>query len=161
MKEVSIQLDDLSANMQDYLEAVSVLKNKNGKVRVRDLSDQLKVRRSSVTEALGVLSQKGLVIHERYGTVDVTPQGEVLAEKVYQRHQTLTRFIQEILGVDGEIASKDACRVEHAISPETFDRLYKFVEFLDKRSVNHKPKWLSQFRSYCKTGKMTRCQRKK
>ena len=149
MKKKSIQLDDLSANMQDYLEAVTVLKRKNGAVRVRDLSEELQVKRSSVTEALNVLSQRGLIIHERYGSVDVTPQGEILAEKVYQRHQTLARFIQEILGVDEKTASEDACRMEHTISPKTFERFYQLIGFLDEQPTRQKPKWLIKFKEYC------------
>jgi len=153
-------MEDLSPKMQDYLEAISVLKKQNERVRAVDLSTFLKVKRPSVTEALGVLAQKGLVVHEHYGSVELTTQGEALAKSIYQRHLTLTRFIHEILGVDSKTADEDACKMEHAMSPKTFERFYKLIEFTDKKSKNHQPQWLTHFKTYCKSGKVASCTKK-
>ncbi|MDP8266226.1 MAG: metal-dependent transcriptional regulator [Candidatus Aceula meridiana] len=161
MNNIVASIEDLSPKMQDYLEAISILKKQNERVRSVDLSTLLKVKRPSVTEALGVLSQKGLVVHERYGGVELTKQGAALAESVYQRHKTLTRFICEILGVDSKIASEDACKMEHAMSPKTFGRFYKLIEFMDKKSKNQEPQWLTHFKTYCKKGKVISCTKKR
>jgi DtxR family Mn-dependent transcriptional regulator len=67
------------------------------------------------------------VEHERYGAVGLTEAGAVEAEAVYRRHQLLHRFLREVLGVSEEVAARDACRLEHSLSPETVTRLARFV----------------------------------
>ena len=72
---------DLSASMEDYLEAISVLKRKKGIARVKDISRVLKVEPPSVASALKILKSGDFVIHERYGYVDLTPKGEKIADE--------------------------------------------------------------------------------
>lgn len=113
--------------MEDYLEAIDALTRGNGAVRVKDISDWLGVRKSSVNAALGTLVRKGLVIHERYGRVELTSLGASVARDVQKRHDTLMVFLTDILKVDAQTACEDACRMEHTISPQTFARLRSFV----------------------------------
>jgi len=136
----------LSSSMEDYLECILVLKETKGIVRVRDLTQLMNVKTSSTTSALRFLSENGYVVHERYGDVQLTGQGERQAKFIYKRHKTLIRFINEILGVDKKNASQDACKIEHAISPRTFEKLSKFLEFIDE---GRHTKWLSDFHQYC------------
>ncbi|MDD3375187.1 MAG: metal-dependent transcriptional regulator [Candidatus Omnitrophica bacterium] len=136
----------LSSSMEDYLECIFVLKETKNVVRVCDLTQLMNVKTSSTASALNFLSKTGYVIHERYGCVQLTEQGEKLAKLIYRRHKTLIRFIDEILGVNKKIAAQDACKIEHAISVDTFERLSKFLEFMDE---GHHVKWLSDFRQYC------------
>ena len=118
---------DLSASMEDYLEAVDALRREKGVARVRDISAWLGVKSSSVNSALGVLVDKGYVVHERYGYVDLTAEGQTLARDIQSRHDTLMQFLIEILAIDKKTAAADACKMEHAISPQTFAKLKKFV----------------------------------
>ncbi|MFC1804390.1 metal-dependent transcriptional regulator [Candidatus Omnitrophota bacterium] len=121
----------LSSSMEDYLEAVALLKKDKGVARVRDISRLLQVKTPSVSGALSLLSKKGLLVHERYGYVNLTPRGERLADDIQRRHGMLIRFLTEVLGIDRATANKDACRMEHSISPQTFRKFTKFMESTD------------------------------
>ena len=119
-----------SPNMEDYLEAIAMLRGEEKVVRVSQIGRRLSVKMSSVTSALNKLSQNGFVVHERYGYVRLTPQGDKVAKEVIRRHKALTRFFAEALGVDREIAEEDACKIEHVISPLSMERLTKFLQFM-------------------------------
>jgi len=147
----------LSSNMEDYLEAIAILKEKRGAARVKDVGHLLNVRTSSVNAALNSLSKKGLVIHERYGYADFTPEGKKLAEDVENRHKLLVKFLTEILSIDSQIATEDACKIEHSISPQTFKKLTKFIEFVETCPDHDRPDWLKSFDYYFKTGKRRKC----
>jgi DtxR family Mn-dependent transcriptional regulator len=123
-------LKEFSSSLQDYLEAVLVL-NRQGKVaRVKDIASFLEVRPASVVGALKTLVREDLAIHERYGYVELTPEGRRVAERVLNRHEVLVEFLHEMLGVDYDIAVRDACRIEHHLSEQTLEKL---TDFLEKR----------------------------
>jgi len=138
------QRQQLSANMEDYLEAIAVLQEKNTVARVRDISHMLKVKTSSVTAALMTLSRAALVKHERYGYVELTPHGKQRARDIQKRHDLLIAFLTKVLHIDNDIAAIDACKMEHAMSKETFKRLALFIEYFEKRSQKKHPHWLNQ-----------------
>ena len=151
----------LSSNMEDYLECIAAVKKDRGVVRVKDVSQTIGVRASSVTVALNVLSRKGLVVHERYGYVELTPEGENVAEDVQKRHDMLTKFLSEILKIDARVAEEDACKIEHSISYQTFSKLTKFIEFVETCPESKRPDWLESFDYYSKTGKRRKCKTRK
>ncbi len=146
-----------SPDMEDYLEAILVLKRKNKVARVRDISQLMNVKPSSVASALRTLSRDNFVIHELYGYVDLTPEGEKLAERIQKRHEMLTKFLTQVLCINPRIAAEDACRMEHAISQETSKKLTKFLEFVQTCPDSDRPDWLKSFDHYFKTGKRLRC----
>ena len=118
----------LSQSMEDYLEAIAVLKRDKGIARVKDISCLMDVKTPSVTAAMSVLSESGLVVHERYGYVDLTPEGEKIARGVCKRHKVLIKFLTEILKISPKAAAEDACKIEHSISTQTFEKLSQFLE---------------------------------
>ncbi|MCP4652029.1 MAG: metal-dependent transcriptional regulator [Candidatus Omnitrophica bacterium] len=118
----------ITSSMEDYLEVIALLSEQKGVVRVKDISRLMRVKTPSVSGALAILSSNGLVVHERYGYVELTLQGQKLAKSVKCRHDMLIKFLNEILGVDFETASEDACRMEHTISPQTFNKLTEFIK---------------------------------
>ena len=120
-----------TASMEDYLEAVAMLRGKGKVVRVSQISRKLGVKMPSVTSALKKLSEQELVEHERYGHIKLTPEGDKVARDVIRRHKALTRFFVQALGIDHETAEEDACKIEHVISPLSMERLAKFVEFIE------------------------------
>lgn len=148
---------DLSSSMEDYLEAIAALKKENDIARVRDISRMLGVKSSSVNSALRTLFKKGLVRHEKYGYVNLTPTGEEIARKVQGRHDILLKFLTEILNISDDEALQDACKMEHAISSKTFDRLTKFIQFVETGLNSGRPQWLKSFKHYLKTGKKLNC----
>jgi DtxR family Mn-dependent transcriptional regulator len=151
--------------MEDYLEALVVLGGEKKVVRVTQLSKALGVKKPSVTSALKKLSQQGLVEHERYGWAMLTTEGEEIAQDVFRRHEALRHFLADILNVDPEIASADACKMEHFLSPVSLEKLAKFVEFVLTRPEG-KPEWLKGFSYYFEHGELpkeyvARCSREK
>jgi DtxR family Mn-dependent transcriptional regulator len=126
----------LGQSGEDYLEAVLLLGRESKVVRVKDVADRLGVTRPSVVAALVQLEMRGLVRHERYGAVELTPAGLVRAEAVYRRHRLLYRFLRDVLGVCEAVAAVDACRLEHALSAETVRRLVQLVEFMRRHREN-------------------------
>lgn len=143
--------------MEDYLEAIAVLKEKNGVVRVRDISCLLSVEPPSVASALSNLSGNGLVVHERYGYVELTPDGERLAQDIKKRHEMLVKFLSGILDIDPRTAAEDACKMEHSMSAKTSKRLAKFIEFVGTCPDDNGPDWLRSFGYYIKTGRRRKC----
>jgi len=139
--------------MEDYLESIVMLRGGEKAVKVSQISRALGVKMPSVTSALKKLSQQGLVKHERYGQVQLTLDGEKIAEDVFRRHEALRRFLTAILNVDSRIAADDACKMEHAVSPATQEKLAKFVEFV-LRPPEGQPKWLKIFHHYLQQGEL-------
>jgi DtxR family Mn-dependent transcriptional regulator len=120
-----------SASMEDYLEAIAKLGERRKAVRVKQLSERLGVKMPSVTSALKKLSEQELVEHEKYGHIMLTPEGDKVARDVIGRHEALTRFFEQALGIDRKTAEEDACKIEHVISSLSMERLTKFVEFIE------------------------------
>ena len=101
-----------------YLETILILSRK-GPVRSIDVSEYMGYSKPSVSRAVSLLKSGGYLTMEENGFLHLTEAGRELAEKIYDRHTTLTKFLS-LLGVDEEIAQEDACRIEHCISDESF-----------------------------------------
>ena len=147
----------LSSTMEDYLEAIYELKQANGIARVGEIATKLNVKSSSVNSALKYLSDQDLVVHEKYGYVGLTKEGEKAASGVKSKHDILFRFLTEFLMLDPKHAEKEACCIEHSISTETYERITKFFQFLEKGFTAERPKILQRFEAYLKTGKREKC----
>ena len=118
----------LSSHMEDYLEAVSFCADDKGTARVSDIRDMLGVKTPSVTGAIKALAQAGYVRHEPYRGVVLTAKGRRAAEDVKKRHAILSRFLTQVLGVNPKTAEIDACKMEHAVSGETLDKLHAYLQ---------------------------------
>lgn len=123
-------LNEQTASMEDYLEAIANLREEGQVVRVKQISQVLNVKMPSVSSALKKLSEEGLVRHEPYGHVELTSQGEEAATDVISRHKALSCFLSQALDIDPGMAEGDACKIEHVISPLSLERLTKFLEFI-------------------------------
>ena len=105
----------LAESGEMYLEAIHVLSNDGGKVRSIDVCEYMNLSKPSVSRAIGLLRRGGYVEYDDEKHLILTESGKETAEKIYERHQVLTRLLVK-LGVDEETASEDACKLEHAIS---------------------------------------------
>ncbi len=114
---------------EDYLESILMLQEKNGTVHSIDIAEELQFSKASVSIAMKKLRENGYISMDHSGKITLLEPGKEIATRIYDRHQTLTKFFESI-GVDAETAQKDACKVEHDISEVTFDRI--------KELVNHK-----------------------
>ena len=111
---------------EDYLEAILVLRQQKGTVRSIDVAQYLGYSKPSVSRAVSILKSNGYLTMERDGRLELTPQGEANAQRVYERHRFLSQWLVK-LGVSPEVAAADACRIEHDLSAETFERLKEHV----------------------------------
>ena len=115
------------ASGEDYLEAVLVLQKKKVMVRSVDLARHMGFSNPSISHAVGVLKNGGFLTVDEDGYFHLTEDGREVAEKIYERHQFFTEQLVAV-GVDRETAERDACRIEHAISEEAFQKLKASVE---------------------------------
>ncbi|MEW6377962.1 MAG: metal-dependent transcriptional regulator, partial [Thermodesulfobacteriota bacterium] len=124
-------METLSPTVEDYIEAILNLERQRKAVGVKDIAKSMKVKLPTVTSMLNTLIQKGLIRHEKYEYVGLTEKGLKEAKEVQRRHDTLSKFLTEILNIDSSIAEVDACKMEHSISPETSEKFIKFIEFVE------------------------------
>ncbi|MFV0498626.1 MAG: metal-dependent transcriptional regulator [Bacilli bacterium] len=109
-----------------YLETILILKNELDCVRAVDVSNAMSVTRASTSRALKLLRENSYICIDGLGGIVLTKQGKELATMIYDRHVTLTRFFEKI-GVGSENAIKDACKIEHIISEESFNKIKEFL----------------------------------
>lgn len=107
---------------ENYLETILILQGKYGAVRSVDIARSLSFSRPSVSRAVSVLKRGGLISVDKNGLVSLTPPGMEIAKRIYERHQLLTDYLTAI-GVSSETAAADACRLEHVVSQETFEKI--------------------------------------
>lgn len=136
-KKGSERREQITSNMEDYLEAIYEIGQETEvhDVRVSDIARRLKVSRPSVVGMIKHLAEHGLSEHDHYGGVRLSSQGREVAREMLHRHLVLRRFLEEVLGLDAQVAEEDACRMEHALSKEAIDRFMALEEFR-KREPN-------------------------
>jgi DtxR family Mn-dependent transcriptional regulator len=121
--------NDLSASLEDYLEAIFNIARQSKIARSKDIARTLGVSRASVTGALRMLKDKGLANYRPYGYVTLTETGQAAAAEVVRKHDVLKSFFIKVLGVEPDIAQKAACKAEHALGPNIIAKLLCFSEF--------------------------------
>jgi DtxR family Mn-dependent transcriptional regulator len=126
---MTILSKQLSASLEDYLEAIFMLSQAGKVARSKNIAEHLQVARSSVTGALRALAEKELIHYKPYGYITLTEKGFRTAGRIARRHEVLESFFCNILGVESEIARQAACLAEHAIGSEITGRLTAFLEF--------------------------------
>jgi DtxR family Mn-dependent transcriptional regulator len=130
------EMMQLSASLEDYLEAIYHTVEAKGAARAKDIVMRLGVHNSSVTQALKSLAEKELVNYAPYDTITLTESGAAIAKDVVKRHVTLRKFLGSVLGLPAQEADEGACRLEHAISPPILDRIVAFVEYFESCPAN-------------------------
>ena len=118
-------MQQLGESMEDYLEAIYVLSQQLESVRSVDVASYLGFSKPSVSHAVKVMSEKGLVRLDQGKILHLTDEGKEIAQSTYQRHCFFSDMLENI-GVNKETAAKDACRIEHVISEETFEAIQNF-----------------------------------
>lgn len=117
----------MGKTVEDYLEAILMIKEKKGNVRSIDVAEQLCVRKPSVTYATKMLKEKGYITMDESSQIILTEDGMKIASETLNRHRVLTKVFM-MLGVDEKTAIKDACLVEHDLSPETYSAIEKHIK---------------------------------
>jgi len=117
----------LSPALEDYLETILELGEKENKIRVTDIAARLNIAKSTVSITINKLKDIGMVIQEAYGPIELTKAGKEYALEVQRRHRVLKGFLIEILGIDEKTAENDACLMEHVLSPATMKKITEYL----------------------------------
>ena len=126
----TIDTIDLSASLEDYIEAIYHIVEEKLVARSKDIAARLDVSRASVTEALRALAKKELINYAPYEAITMTEQGRKIAEDVIHRHNSLKRFFIEVLVINETTAEEAACKIEHSAPPEVIAQMIDFMKFL-------------------------------
>ena len=137
----------LSSHMEDYMEAIAMLMVTNKVVRVKDIAKKLNIKMPSVTAALNKLKEMELIEYEKYGFIELTEEGRVIADRVYNKHSCLAQFFEKILKLSPEDADTEACKVEHALTANSCIQLHKFLRFFEKEEEAGED-WIARLHKY-------------
>ena len=116
----------IQESAENYLETILMLGKEKGNVRSIDIATALSFSKPSVSVAMKNLRENGYILMDKDGYIALTEKGHEIAETIYERHTLLSSFLM-YLGVSRETATQDACRIEHVISPESFEALKQHV----------------------------------
>lgn len=112
---------------EDYLETILILQNRNGEVRSVDIANEMAFSKPSVSVAMKNLREQECITVDKNGYIFLTEKGREIAETVYERHILFTSWLTS-MGVPEDIAARDACRIEHCLSPESFAAIKQYVK---------------------------------
>ena len=122
---------NLTKSNEDYLEAILVLEQTQGKVLSIEIAKMLNVSKPGVNRAMNVLKDNGLIDKSDYSEITLTKKGREVANKVYDKHLTIKSFLLD-LGVSEDIAETDCCLIEHVISEETYLKMKEYLKNKNK-----------------------------
>jgi len=147
---VKAKNENLSASLEDYLEAILNLAGESNFARSKDIAKLLSVSRSSVTGALRVLKKKGLANYKPYDYVTLTESGRAAAAEIARKHNILKSFFVNVLGVETDVAQQAACKAEHSLGSGIITKLLCFIEFVTRSSENGCD-LANEFQKFCKS----------
>lgn len=153
-------IDKLSSTIENYLETIAFLKKEKKYARVGEIAKHLGVKSSTVNVALRFLSENKLVVHEKYGYVDLTAEGEKLAAEIQNKHDVLFYFLNEILFVDYNTAVQEACEIEHSVSSETIYRLERLCAYLTNHPLKSGQHDINKIKEYLLGGQLAQKSKK-
>lgn len=113
---------------EDYLETILLLKMRQGYVRAIDIANEMEYSKASISRAVKILKEQGLVYLDDNRMINFTPEGRAKAEMIYERHRLITAFLNQFLEVSADVAENDACRIEHVVSEETVQAIIKKMD---------------------------------
>jgi len=123
-------------SQEDYLETIYTQIQNGKNPRAIDIANEFNISRASVSEALIKLTELNLIEYESRKYIKITPKGEFEAKRILNKHKVLTKFLNEILGIEITNSNKNACRIEHVIEQEIIDKIEKFNSFCMNNSIN-------------------------
>lgn len=117
-----------SESKEMYLETIYLLQQEENHAHSADVAKRLSVSKPSVTKAMNALKEQGLIQQQKYGPITLTEDGMKIAKRVYENHKLITKFIISSLNLSPQQAEKDACKIEHVISPEMVDAIKEYLK---------------------------------
>ena len=155
---------EITASLEDYLEAIFHVTREKQAARAKDIGQRLQVKGASVTGALRSLSEKGLINYAPYDIITLTSRGKKAAEQVVTRHEALRNFFVKVLLANEKDAEEGACKMEHSLPGSILERLIEFMKFIEICPRVGK-RWIDGFGYFYRSGRfkddcencMTRC----
>ena len=117
----------MNESAEDYIKTIYILMRRNACVHSVDIARELGFSRASVSAAMTNLRGKEIIVMKKNGEIKFTEKGERIAADIYEKHSTLSGFLQLVAGVDEQTAKDDACRMEHHISDSTYDGIKQYI----------------------------------
>jgi DtxR family Mn-dependent transcriptional regulator len=139
---------ELSSSLEDYLEVLYHIIKEKQAARAKDIVNKMKVTAASVTGALRLLSEKGLINYAPYDLITFTDSGKNFAREIVRRHEVLKEFLTKVLSVDEAEADDAACKMEHSISKNILEKFIQFIEFVEL-CPRGGSKWINGFSYQC------------
>lgn len=127
-----MERETLSSNMEDYLEAIYIIENKNKVARITDIANHLNIKKSSVSKALKILAEKDLINYEPYQFITLKTSGIILAQRISNKHKAFKLFCESILHINEKDSDLIACKMEHFVSCENIQHYLLLMEFFEE-----------------------------
>ena len=118
----------LQESGQMYLKEILLLNHETGFVRSIDIAHRMNFSKPSVSRAMGILKREGYITVGENGQIVLTEKGETVATDIYEKYCLLKLFLIHILGVEQDLAHKEACKIEHIVSDETIDKIERYLQ---------------------------------
>ena len=128
----------ITAGLEDYIEYIYSEIEKGINLKAIDIANYFNISRASVSEALIRLSDKDLIIYEGRKGIKITKKGISEAKKIFKKHKILSEFFDKVLGIDSDISSKNACKIEHVIDKEVIEKIDSFTVYCINHNINNK-----------------------
>lgn len=138
----------LTESLEDYLEVILELEKTNKVARVKDIAEKLNIQRGSVTGAVKLLHKKELINYQPYSFITLTKKGRTIAKKITYRHHILKDFLLRVVQLEPENAEATACKMEHTIDDNSFEKFIQFIQFIDNCPRTGED-WINSFVTYC------------
>jgi len=142
-------LNSLTSSMEDYLKAVFILSYREKVVRVKEIARMLDCKMPSVTVAMNRLKKAGLIDSEKYGYIELTENGRKIGSQIYSRFDCLSDFLNIVLKVDASDIADAACKIEHCITPEVYQKINSLVVFY-KKEQSQNSEWIKRQECFIK-----------
>lgn len=146
-------MKELTRSLERYLIAIYELINENNNVMVKDVAEKMQIGGASTSEAIKTLANRGYIDYQPYCCIKITEKGTRTAEEKILRHDTIAKFLSEVLLIEDENIEECASKMEFSMPDDVFERFIKYLSFMQKCSCKE-PKWVKSFHKYLEQGEM-------
>ena len=146
-------MKELTRSLERYLIAIYELINENDNVMVKDVAEKMQIGGASTSEAIKTLANRGYIDYQPYCSIKITEKGTRTAEEKILRHDTIAKFLSEVLLIEDGNIEECASKMEFSMPDDVFERFIKYLSFMQKCSCKE-PKWVKSFHKYLEQGEM-------
>lgn len=146
-------MKELTRSLERYLIAIYELINENNNVMVKDVAEKMQIGGASTSEAIKTLANRGYIDYQPYCSIKITEKGTRTAEEKILRHDTIAKFLSEVLLIEDGNIEECASKMEFSMPDDVFERFIKYLSFMQKCSCKE-PKWVKSFHKYLEQGEM-------